>query len=161
MTVSAINADGTGSATVAIQVQMPYAAWQSQMFSQAQLGNSSISGDTATPAGDGIPNLMKYALDLNPWTDGVGGLPALLIITTGSGNYPVFTYTRPISATDITYTVQVSTDVQSWFSGPGYTMPPSATNNSDGVTESVTVQAVAPVSSKTPKRFIRLQVTGQ
>jgi len=160
MTVSAINAGGTGSATVAIQVQMPYAAWQSQMFSQAQLGNSSISGDTATPAGDGISNLMKYALYLNPWTDGVAGLPALSIITTGSGNYPVLTYTRPIFATDVTYTVQVSTDMQSWYSGPGYTTLPNATNNSNGVTQSVTVQDLTPVTPGDTKQFMRLEVTG-
>jgi len=160
MTVSAINAGGTGSATVAIQVQMPYAAWQNQIFSQAQLGNSSISGDTATPAGDGISNLMKYALYLNPWTDGVAGLPALSIITTGSGNYQVLTYTRPIFATDVTYTVQVSTDMQSWYSGSGYTTPLSATNNSNGVTQTVTVQDLAPINISNPKQFMRLMVTG-
>jgi len=161
MTVSAINAGGTGSATVAIQVQTPYAAWQSQMFSAAQLGNSSISGDTATLAGDGIPNLMKYALNLNPWTDGAGGLPVGSIARTGSGNYLTLTYTQVLSATDITYTPQVSTDLQTWYSGPGYTTPPIAFDNPGGVTEKVTVQAVAPVSSNTPKQFIRLQVTGQ
>ena len=161
MTVGAINAGGTGSATVSIFVQTPYAAWQSEMFSSSQLANPAISGETATPAGDGISNLMKYALDLDPWTNETGGLPVASIITTGSGNYLALTYTQVISAVDITYTAQVSTDLQSWYSGTAYTTLPTATANPDGITESVTVQAVSPVSSNTPKQYIRLQVTDQ
>jgi len=65
-------------------------------------------------------------------------------------------YTQVRSATDITYTVEVSDDLQTWNSGTGYTTAPDATNNLDGVTQSVTVQAVAPVDSSNPKQFIRL-----
>jgi len=158
-TISAANAGGTGSASLAILVQTPYAAWQSQVFSAAQLANPAISGATASPAGDSIPNLMKYALNLNPFTDGDSGLPVESIATTGSGNYLTLTYTQVLSATDITYTVQVSTDLQSWNSGPGYTSPPAPTNNPGGVPQSVTVQALAPVDGNTPTQFIRLQVT--
>ncbi len=86
--------------TVTLTVLTPYAAWQNAMFSPSQLGTPAISGDTASPAGDGISNLMKYALDLNPWTNGVGGLPVGSIATTGSGNYLTLTYTQVLSATE-------------------------------------------------------------
>jgi hypothetical protein len=158
--ISAINLGGTGNATLGIAVQTPYAAWQSAMFTPAELADPAISGDTASPAGDGIPNLMKYALDLDPWADGVGGLPVESIATTGSGNYLTLTYTQVIPAIDLTYTVQVSTDLQQWYSGAGYTDPPVAADNSNGVTQTVTVQATAPINSNAPAQFIRLQVTG-
>jgi len=141
-------------------IPAPYAAWQSQVFTPAQLADPTISGDTADPAGDGIPNLMKYALALNPFTNGIGGLPVGSIATTGSGNYLTLTYTQVISATDITYNVQVSTDLQTWNSGPGYTATVSSTDNPGGLTETVTVQALTPVTPANPKLFIQLQVTG-
>ena len=103
---------------------------------------------------------MKYALNLNPWTDGASGLPASAIIATGSGNYMTLTYTQVISATDIGYAAQVSSDLHTWNSGPGYTTPPSATNNPDGLTQTVTVQDLTPVNNSNPKQFMRLQVTG-
>ena len=159
-TISAINKGGTGSATLAILVQTRYAAWQSQIFSPYQLADPAISADTANPGGDGIPTLMKYALNLNPWSNGESGLPVSSIVTTGSGIYLTLRYTQVPSATDITYTVQVSTDMQTWNSGPGYTTPPSATNNPDGVTQTVTVQDLTPVDLTNPKQFMRLQVTG-
>jgi len=36
-----------------------YQTWQSGWFNLTQLGNPAISGDTADPAGDGIPNLLN------------------------------------------------------------------------------------------------------
>ena len=158
--VSAANTSGTGSAPLTVVVQTPYASWQNTVFTQAQLSNPAVSGDTASPAGDGIPNLMKYALNLNPWANGTGGLPAGAIATTGSGNYLDLTYTQSLAATDLTFLVQVSTDLKTWNSGAGYTTAPSAVLNPGGLTENVTVQAIAPANGNTPKQFIRLQVTG-
>ena len=130
------------------------------MFTPSELANTAISGDTANPEGDGIPNLMKYALGLNPWTNGVRGLPVKSIISTGSGNYLALTYTQVLSDTDITYAVQVSNDLRNWYSGPGYTMSPSAVGNPDGATENVTIEAALPINGGAPAQFIRLQVTG-
>jgi hyaluronate lyase len=159
LTVSAINLGGTGTAVVTLAVVTPYAVWQSSYFTAAQLADPTISGDSADPAGDGIPNLLKYALNLNPWMDGSSGLPVGSIVTTGSGNYLTLTYTQVLSATDITYNVQVSSDLQNWNSGPGYTNTPVATGTSNGVTQLYNVQAAQPVDSAT-NQFIRLQVTG-
>ncbi|MGA3172507.1 MAG: hypothetical protein ABSE62_16005 [Chthoniobacteraceae bacterium] len=159
-----LDADGpsivlSGSGTQ-VPVQTPYQAWQGEMFSASQLANPAISGDTATPAGDGIPNLMKYALNLNPWTNCVRRLPVASIATTGSGNYLTLTYTQVITATDITYTPEISTDLLTWNSGAGFTTTPSVTNNPDGVTQTVTVQAAAPMGGNTPGQYMELRVTG-
>jgi putative Ig domain-containing protein len=159
VTISAINLGGTGSALLTLPVVTPYTTWQNSVFTAAQLADPTISGDSAEPAGDGIPNLLKYALNLNPFIVGESGLPVASIATTGSGNYLTLTYTRVLSATDITYTVQVSTDLQNWNSGPGFTDPPVATGTSNGVTQLYNVQAAQPEGTE-PEQFIRLQVTG-
>ncbi len=49
---------------------LPSTTWGQTYFTTEQLGNEAISGPTASPAGDGIPNLMKYAFDLSPWVNG-------------------------------------------------------------------------------------------
>jgi hypothetical protein len=160
VTITASNAGGTGSASLALVIsETPYGAWQSREFPASNIVNMDETGDTADPAGDGIPNLIKYALNLDPLSNGTAGLPVEGMVTTGSGTYLSLTYTQVIAATDITYTVQVSTDLQNWFSGPGYTSTLSVTPNGDGVTESVSVQAATPAGPGNPVEYIRLQVT--
>jgi len=157
--ISASNAVGTGSAALSITIQASLTGWRNQWFTPAQLADPGISGDTADPAGDGIPNLMKYALDLDPMANGSGGLPAGSMMAIGGSNYIVLTYTQLIAATDLTYIPQVSGDMQTWKSGAGYVAPVSVTPNADGITETVSVRDTTPVSRGAP-RFIRLMVTG-
>jgi subtilase family serine protease len=139
-------------------VETPYQAWQDAMFTSAELANPAISGDEADPAGDGISNLMKYALNLNPWVDGVSGLPVGGVLVTGSGTYLTLTYTQVLSATDISYIPQVSADLQTWNSGAGSIITTGTTADPGGATETVTVQSANPVSGGA--QFMRLQVTG-
>src|ERR1700733_13511930 len=44
-----------------------FTAWQNVHFTPAQLTDPTISGPAADPAQDGINNLVKYALVLDPW----------------------------------------------------------------------------------------------
>ena len=159
--ISASNIAGTGSATLMLSLLPgnPYEAWQGQMFSQNQFINPAISGDLLAPAGDGISNLMKYALHLNPFVNGVSGLPIKSIVNVSGSNYLALTYTKVIAATDLTYTVEISNDLQTWNSGPSYTTTTNVTANLDGVTQSVTVRSLVPLSVTAPKQFIRLRVS--
>ena len=70
--------------------------------------NSGNAADTANPAGDGIPNLMKYALGLDPTQ--AETTPVVVDTTTG---YLRLTAPKNPNATDITYTVQVTPDLTS------------------------------------------------
>ena len=158
VTISAINVSGTRGATLTLTFLSPYAAWQHTWFSSAQLINPGISGDTASPAHDGIPNLLKYALNLNPTINDQAALPSVSLTTAGGVNYLTLKYTQVLNATDITYTPQVSSNMQTWNSGPAFLSPVSIQPNGDGVTETVVVQDRIPASSG--PRFIRLQVTG-
>ena len=136
----------------------PYQVWRQQNFTSAQLTNSAISGDTAAPAGDGIPNLMKYAFDLNPFVAGAGGLPVATVQNVSGSNYLAISYTRVLFATDISYTVQVSDDLVTWNSGPAFTAQLGLPiDNGDG-TQTITVQDLVPVDSAT-KRFIRIRIS--
>jgi hypothetical protein len=120
------------------------------------MADPTISGGTAAPAGDGIPNLLKYALNLAPFADGASGLPVGSVMAIGGSNYLTLTYTQ-VFAADITYIPEVTGDLQTWNSGLPFVAPVSATPNGDGVTETVIMRDVTPVGG-TPQ-FMRLQVT--
>ncbi len=158
VTVSATNASGTGTIPLTITVNATFAGWQTLNFTAADLSNPAVSGLSATPAGDGIPNLLKYALNLVPKASGNSGLPTQAKITIGSASYLVLAYSQLRYATDVTYACQVSNDLQTWNSGTPYTTLVSATNNADGVTETVTTRELTPINASS-QQFMRLMVT--
>jgi hypothetical protein len=80
-----------------------FATWAREFFTASELLNPSISGPNATPANDGLPNLLKYALGLPPKTASTTG-----ITLTRPTNDFVFTYTRPALRPDLTYAVEIS-----------------------------------------------------
>lgn len=73
--------------------------------------------DEATPAGDGVPNLLKYALGLNPLvTAGRTSLPTF----EWSGDFAALRVPRAGRREDVEYVVQFSSDLVTWDSGaPG------------------------------------------
>jgi len=156
ISLSASNAGGTGMATLILTLRAPFVSWQNANFTPAQLSNSAISGDMAAPAGDGIANLMKYALNLNPMTNAAAGLPVEKILPISGSNYLTLSYTHVKAATDITYIVELSGDMKTWNSGDAYTTQVGVTDK--GATETVVVRDVQPVNSST-KRFIRLKIS--
>ncbi len=95
--------------------------WLQNNFTSAQLGQPFIVGDAADPAGDGIPNLLKYAFNLNPWVEGHPFLPQPVF---AAGN---LTLTFPAPQTDINYTVEASPDLINW-STAGVTQTSDAGN---------------------------------
>jgi hypothetical protein len=101
--------------------------------------------------------LLKYALNLNPMTNGASELPVGAVMTIGGANYLTLTYKENIYATDISYIPEVSGDLQTWNSGLGYIAPVSVTDSLDGATETVIVQDLKPADGAS--RFIRLRVT--
>ncbi len=134
-----------------------YAAWKTNYFTTTELTNSAVSGDTANPIGDGIPNLMKYALALNPKVNsGSSGLPQRGLITTNSNNYLTLTYRRNASAVDILYAVQASGALTDGaWSTNGVTTVSIVDSNTFSL---VTVRDGVPMNSTTC-RFMRLRVT--
>jgi hypothetical protein len=106
------------------------------------------SDETATPAGDGVPNLLKYAT----------GIPALTpvsgVATRGKsvdGSRLALTFNR-IADSSLTYVVEACNDLTSG----SWTTVWSSTGASN-VAGSVTVQDTALISDQ-PRRFLRLRV---
>lgn len=124
-----------------------FESWRRANFNSGELADSNISGPNAIVSGDGLTNLLKYALGLDPHVAVSSGLPE------GSSTATdwVFTYTRPTSTTDLTYEVESTTDFATWST----VVPLLASTDGGTSTWSATVtKASAPT-----KLFFRLKVT--
>ena len=67
----------------------------------------------------------------------------------------MLTYLAPKSITDVTFVVEVSSDLEAWNSGSGYTQVSSSIAGTSGT--SITVQDTLPFA--TQKHFMRLRVS--
>ncbi|GEP45366.1 beta strand repeat-containing protein [Brevifollis gellanilyticus] len=139
------------------------------------LATSGNMADTASYAGDGIPNLMKYALGLNPLV--AANPPALTGAVMGSTDPLLndrlairFTLPKPVPG-DVTYTVQASSNLTTWTDvatnvhAGGWTwvadegLSQSHIVQSDGgSTSTLQVGDLVPSIGNSP-RMMRLQVT--
>ena len=124
-----------------------FATWQQAKFTAQELANPAVSGPNAVYGADGLTNLSKYALGLEPKQDATAGLP---VVSTTATDW-VYTYARPTSTTDIAYEVEVSADFISW-TGAGLTYQFVSTNAGVDVW-----QARYPLASA-PNAFFRLKV---
>ena len=113
----------------------------------------SFMADSANPAGDGIPNLMKYALGLNPLTK--ASEADLASIQPKTNNTVDFNFTRMRDATDITYRVERRWDLMSgsWTEVYNSIGDPFGTTD-PSITESLNFDLQG-----NPKAFFRLKIT--
>ena len=128
-----------------------YGVWKSSVFTNpADVANPAVSGELATPAHDGITNLMKYALGLDPMACGNGGLPS----ASPQGGYLTLTYRKNKQAADVTYTVQATDSLTS-----GAWLPATMVlgQSDEGTYWNITVRDTVPLGQH-PHRFMRLQV---
>lgn len=129
--------------------QCPWDTWETNNFSVTELNDTTICGPLQTPNHDGICNLLKYAFHLDRYSPVLTELPR---VTTENGALSI-TYTTNLSATDLTYTVEVSSDLQTWNSGPSYTSTPVLVST----TELTKRYQVSDISGTA--RFMRVRVT--
>jgi hypothetical protein len=139
------------------------ASWRQLHFGTTE--NTGDAADDANPMGDGLRNLLKYALGLNPNVDyrGSGLMPKGQLEEVGGQEYLTYTFTRNTAVSDATLSVEVVNDLTSvtW----GQIDPLNPTNQvevlentpSAGI-QTITVKDTQPVGSST-KRFMRLKVT--
>lgn len=90
----------------------PIQDWRRQFFgSPANIG---IGANSATPDGDGIPNLIKYALVLSPGKALASDLPAPIFVDVDKVSHLAIELLRDPARTDITIHVEASGDLHSW-----------------------------------------------
>ncbi|MBS0659772.1 MAG: hypothetical protein JSR82_16145 [Verrucomicrobia bacterium] len=125
-------------------VLTPFDGWRAAWFSPEELAQPAVSGPAADPDGDGIPNLLEYALGTPPRVAGVTGLPTSSI----SASRLQLTFT-PLRS-DVTYLVEASSDLASWSN---IAVNPGIIGSPVTVTDSVII------TPSNPRRFLRLRVT--
>ncbi|NOU36040.1 MAG: choice-of-anchor D domain-containing protein [Kiritimatiellaceae bacterium] len=138
----------------ALIVNLPtgYAAWSAGIA-----WNGADSSLLGAPAGDGIANLMKYALGLNPLTSGYQGRFLTGFANMASQTYLQLTYTRPEPApANVSYLIEAANELAppDWTENATVVISNTVTNN----TRTITVRDQFSTAEKT-KHFMRLKVT--
>ena len=135
--------------------------WRQQYFGSDQ--NSGNAADLATPDGDGIPNLVKYALLMTPGQNGSARLPQAAMTGTSGSRRLTLTFQRDPSRSDVTIVVEAQSGLGGTWSeiarstnGAGFTGSAAVSETSAaGGAKSVTVQDVQVDASR---RFMRVRV---
>jgi fibronectin type 3 domain-containing protein len=144
-------ANGGGTSPNSSEVTATPAATLTQ-WASAAFGNSTdpaVIGPNANPAGDGIPNLLKYFYGLDPATN--SGTPPVSTTPDNSGNL-VLTFRLAKNLTGVTYQIQSSPDLLNW-TNTGVL----GTEVSDQGTYYI-MQAAVPMNGGT-KLYLRVSVT--
>ncbi|MEI6083673.1 MAG: LamG-like jellyroll fold domain-containing protein [Verrucomicrobiota bacterium] len=137
--------------TVTIQ-DLPFDAWRAGKFTLAELSNPAISGELADPDGDGLGNILEYALHLEPKT---ADASQTLQPAVDANGYLTLIYTRPVSAPDLTYAVEATGGVEGGWSPTGIV---ETVLSNDGTTKTIQARDAVAMTGQA-KRFLRLRVT--
>lgn len=135
-----------GFASSTTEIAFGFPLWQAMHFSPSELVTPTVSAPNADADGDGLDNLLEYALGLDPRSASIGWDAIRL-----EAGFWVFTYSRPSERPDLTYFVEASTDLQGWSTDGIAHQRLSA---ADGIE---TWEARRPVSAGST-RFFRLKV---
>jgi len=97
----------------------PLNTWRQANF--GTVDNSGSAADNADPDGDGIPNLLEYALGIDPVIGSGGNGPAALPVSITNDADPLLAGRLALSLTlpnpnptDISYVIQASGDLGTW-----------------------------------------------
>jgi autotransporter-associated beta strand protein len=135
--------------TLSVTVVSPSQLWRQTNFG-ADWNNDAIAGDNADPDGDGVSNLLERAFGMDPNARDQNLLPAI------DDNGPFFsiTYRKAKAATDLTFTVQESSDLKTWTTSAGTS---TVLNPDDSASPVQLIRFTAPAGSAR-KKFLRVQL---
>jgi len=129
----------------------PLATWRQTHFGTA--ANSGEAADTADPDGDGLVNLVEYAINSDPKTPNHSPFSYAIV-----GQHLTISFTRPSPApVEITYLFEAANDLSGpWKSGAGFATS-TVTDNHDG-TETVVVTDSIAVTNSTA-HYLRVRIS--
>jgi hypothetical protein len=150
LTVSSSNSGGGAIAT-----------WRQQYFGSDQ--NSGNAADLASPDGDGIPNLIKYALLMTPGQDGSSRLPQSAMTGPSGNRRLTLTFQRDPSRNDVSIVVEAQSALGGAWSeiarstnGAAF-VGSAAVSETSGANGAKTV-SVQDIQSNASRRFMRVRV---
>jgi hypothetical protein len=121
---------GTLSTASLTILETSYNAWLYAAYG-ANASNSSYSSIYATPDGDGICNLIKYAMSINPAANAQSQMPTAALV----GGHAQVNFQWNYNISDVTYVVQASNSPSGpWSPLATYTAAGGWVTNLAGVT---------------------------
>jgi surface-anchored protein len=130
----------------------PFAQWQRKHWPEGTPNN--VQGPAADPDGDGVVNLVEFALNLDPASGSRAGLPVVSFVANGGMTYGALSFTRVKTTTDVTYTVLAASSV----AGPWQELTAIHAATDQGETERVSIRDEVATTTAV-QRFYRLQVS--
>jgi Concanavalin A-like lectin/glucanases superfamily/Calx-beta domain len=155
---------GNGSATVTIH-DSPYGAWSVDHFTLEELTLPRLSSAGADFDHDGLCNFAEYAALREPKSAETNSpLVTTIELNPDDGkNHITLTYQRRLPPTDTAYAIYLSDDLHTWNTGTNYVEELQATDDGNGLSETVKARLRAPYPPSTNLFFtirIRLLTTG-
>ncbi|MFD0893871.1 DNRLRE domain-containing protein [Luteolibacter ambystomatis] len=143
------------SGTLRVRAATPIETWRQNWFGTG--ADAGLAADLATPAGDGVSNLLKYATGTEPSQPAFTRLPRPVSIS----RKPGIRFQRNLLATDVGYEVHASGDLIQWLVVASRTAGASIwALNGAQVTDDGTGQVtITETASPGSQRFLRLKVT--
>ena len=142
--------DSIWSETVSAMTRTESEQWRFNHFGAT--GDAGDAADSAVLAGDGMNNLVKYALDLDPHENvsqpTSGFTPGRPRIQSVGGDVSL-TYVRPVRRSGIQYAVECSEDMKSWHAIP---------DQSDGILDGRERRRATVSVVEKAAIFLRLQI---
>ncbi|MDP7306053.1 MAG: lamin tail domain-containing protein [Roseibacillus sp.] len=146
--------EGGDPGTESTGTSMTYAFWKYQHFTENEMSDPLVTGDSLDLDSDTLGTVLEYGFGRNPRTSDAAESYRASIVNDGGTDYLAMTFRRQKNSLDLTYLVEVSSDLSDWTTVNTLTGTP--VDNGDG-TETVTIRDNAAVSPDTP-RFGRITV---
>ena len=133
-----------------------YATWAAAIFDNYEQFTAPDIAEAGDPDNDGVENLLEYALNGSPMQLSIADLPSVALVDNAGDDNLTLTYKVRNAATDLTYSVQWSTDLLTWDT----TNIIEDTNvpTGDGITNTVTSRWNQDLTAVGGKAFLRLRV---